>query len=138
MTMKVRFARRLLAVLSIGLAACASGGPGSGEPGAAAGDVGAAAASDQITIEVQNDVVPGTTVVLWIVPETGSRRRLGSLEPNARQTLRYTPAARDMDHHLVAEKSGGGEESSNRFSLVGVSGLSWTVSNPNVTLTRVP
>ncbi|MGH7574311.1 MAG: hypothetical protein ACREM1_04165 [Longimicrobiales bacterium] len=139
MTKRVRFGRGLFAVLSISMVACASGGSGGGgEPDAAAGAAGAEAATNEITIEVQNDVVPGAAVVLWIVPETGSRRRLGSIESNDQQSFRYTPTARDMDHHLVAEKSGGGEESSNRFSLVGVSGLSWQISSPNVALTRVP
>jgi len=130
---KTRLAHsRLLALLSLGLAACASGA------GGRAGEVSADAepTGDQISVQVTNDILPGRTVVVWMVPETGSRRRLGSVSPNARGSFNYLPGARSMDYRLVAEVDGGGRETSLRFTLVGISGIRWDVSDPNVRLVR--
>lgn len=130
---KTRLAHsRLIALLSVGLAACASGA------GGPAGEVSAEAepASDRISIQVTNDLMPGRTVVVWMVPETGSRRRLGSVPPNGRGSFNYLPGIRSMDYRLVAEKDGGGRETSIRFALVGISGVRWQLSDPNVRLVR--
>ena len=118
----------LATALLVGVSGCASGGAGmEGEP---------EASEDQVAVEIRNDLVPGETVVVWMVPETGSRRRLGSLSPNARQTFRYRPTARGMDYQLVAELSGGGEERSQRFTLTGVNTVRWQVSSPTISVGR--
>lgn len=118
--------RRLsVALLTLGLAACATGSAGEAE-------AGAEATGDEIRVEIVNDLVPSASVAVWIVPETGSRRRLGSVTANGRQTFTYLPTVRSMDHRLVADVSGGGTETSQRFSLQGVGTVSWSVSNPNV------
>ncbi len=130
---KTRLAHsHLLALLSLGLAACASGA------GGRAGEVSAEAepTGDQISVQITNDIVPGRTVVVWIVPETGGRRRLGSVPPNGRGSFNYLPGARSMDYRLVAEVDGGGRETSYRFALVGVSGVRWELRDPNVKLVR--
>lgn len=130
---KTRLAHsRLLTLLSLGLAACASGaGGGAGEVSAEAEPTG-----DQISIQVTNDLMPGRTVVVWMIPETGSRRRLGSVPPNGLGSFNYLPGIRSMDYRLVAEKDGGGRETSTQFALVGVSGVRWNLSDPNVRLVR--
>ncbi len=130
---KIPLGRSLfLALLSLGLAACASTGGGAG------GEVeeGVEATGDQISVQVTNDRVPGRTVVVWMVPQTGSRRRLGSVPPNATRNFKFSPRARDIDHRLVAEIEAGGSMTSDPFTLVGVSGVSWTLSNPRVRLGR--
>lgn len=130
---KTRLAHsRLLALLSLGLAACASGA------GGPAGEVSAEAepTGDRISVQVNNDLVPGQTVVVWMVPETGSRRRLGSIPPNGRGRFNYLPGIRSMDYRLVAEIDGGGQETSIRFALVGISGVRWNLRDPNVRLVR--
>ena len=130
---KTRLAHsRLLALLSLGLAACASGA------GGPAGEVSAEAepTGDQISIQVVNDLVPGQTVVVWMVPETGSRRRLGSIPPNGRGSFNYLPGVRSMDHRLVAEVNQRAGETSIRFRLVGISGVQWNLRDPNVRLVR--
>ena len=130
---KTRLAHsRLLALLSLGLAACASGA------GGPAGEVSAEPepTGDRISVQVNNDILPGRTVVVWLVPETGSRRRLGSIPPNGRGSFNYLPGIRSMDYRLVAEKDGGGRETSTQFALVGVSGVRWNLRDPNVTLVR--
>ncbi len=130
---KTRLAHsRLLALLSLGLAACASGAGGRAEEVSAEAEP----TGDQISVQVTNDIVPGQTVVVWMVPETGSRRRLGSIPPNARGSFNYLPGARSMDHRLVAEGDGRGRETSIRFRLVGISGVRWALSDPNVRLVR--
>ncbi len=130
---KTRLAHsRLLALLSLGLAACASGA------GGGAGEVSAEAepTDDQISVQVTNDLVPGRTVVVWMVPETGSRRRLGSISPNARGSFNYLPVARSGEYRLVAEVDGRARETSIQFRLVGVSGVRWNLRDPNVRLER--
>lgn len=120
--------RWLAAILSLGLAACASGGGAAGEdPGGEP-----EAAGDEVTVEIHNDVVPGSTIVVWIVPETGNRQRLGSIPPNGRNTFRYRPVTPSLDHRLVAEVDGASDERSNPFTLVGVSRVRWEVSDRNV------
>ncbi len=130
---KTRLAHsRLLALLSLGLAACASGA------GGPAGEVSAEAepTGDQISVQVTNDVMPGRTVVVWMVPETGSRRRLGSVPPNGRGSFNYLPVARSGEYRLVAEVDGRARETSIQFRLVGVSGVRWNLRDPNVRLVR--
>lgn len=130
---KVPLGRTLsLALLSLSLAACASRGGGvSGEM-----SEGAEATGDRVSVQVTNDIVPGRTVVVWIVPETGSRRRLGTVPPNGTGNFTYFPGARSTDHRLVAELEGGGSETSIGFTLLGVSGVRWDLSNPRVRLVR--
>lgn len=119
----------LVAFLSLGFVACASGG-GSMDEGPAA------AAGEGIPIQVNNDYVPSAQVVVWMVPESGSRRRLGTIPPNGRSNFRYVPTDRSMDHRLSAEVSGGGTEQTNPFTLTGVTEIRWDVSNLNATLIR--
>ncbi|UCC83794.1 MAG: hypothetical protein JSW46_02350 [Gemmatimonadota bacterium] len=132
---KIPLGRSLfVALLSLGLAACASTG------GAAGGEVeeGVEATGDEVTVQVVNDMVPGRTIVVWVetVPQRVSRRRLGSVPPNATRDFKFSPRARDIDHQLTAEIEGGGSETSLPFSLLGVSGVRWALSNPTVSLAR--
>jgi hypothetical protein len=129
---KSRILRKLgLAAAVVALSACASSGTGGG-----AGD--AAAGGDAVAVTVNNDLVPPSTLTVWMVPETGARRRLGSLTPNATQTFNFSPGVRAMEHRLVAESTGGSDVTSNPFVLDAVSGLRWNVSSPNVSIQREP
>lgn len=128
MRKKAVASRCLVAALTLGLAACATAGEGT--------EAEAEVSGDQISVQVTNDVVPSVTAVLWMVPETGSRRRLGSIPPNGRQTFSYLPTDRSLDHRLVAELAGGGRETTLQFSLVGVSGVRWDMSDRNVRVVR--
>lgn len=119
--------RCLVAVLTLGLAACASTGEG---------EDAAEVSANQVSVEVNNDLVPSETVVIWMVPESGIRRRLGDVRPNGQARFAYDPGDRSLDHQLVAEVSGGGRESSRRFTLQGISTVSWNVSSPNVRVAR--
>jgi hypothetical protein len=123
-----RVLRKLvLAAAFTALSACASSGTGGGAGG-----------GDAVAVTVNNDLVPPSTITVWMVPETGARRRLGTLTPNGTQTFNFSPGVRAMEHRLVAETTGGSDVTSNPFVLDAVSGVRWNVSSPNVTTQREP
>lgn len=121
---KSHFARMGMVAAAVLLAACAST-PG-GEEAAGAADPNA------ITVQVTNATVPPTSITIWVQPETGSRRRLGTISPSGQGTFTYVPGVRGMEHRLVAEHVGGGQSSSNPFLLTGVSRVTWQTSSPAV------
>jgi hypothetical protein len=127
-TGKTRMLRSSVVIaLTVALAACASSGTSGGE--------GAGGASgDAVTVRIVNDLVPPATITVWMVPETGARRRLGTVTPNGEETLSFAPGIRSMEHRLVAEATGGSDRTSNPFTLTGVAGLRWNVSSPNVSI----
>lgn len=122
--------RRCLLVGScLAFAACASSGAGGMDESEPAGD--------GITIEVNNDLVPPASITVFIVPETGSRRRLGSVAPGGRESFNYTPMAVGLDHRLVAEVGGGSDAQTNPFILgSAVTRVQWNVSDPNARVFR--
>jgi len=115
-----------------GLAACASSGEG------ATG--GAEPSGDVISIRVTNDMIPPTGIVVWAVPESGSRRRLGPIPPNGRRSFNYSPILRSIQIYLVAVPEGPSsgtmgqqsERQSNTFSVLDVQTVDWSVSQQNV------
>lgn len=130
MTMR-RFLRPGLVAALLVVAACASG---SGE----SGETTQAGARGDVAIDVNNDLIPPASITVFIVPETGSRRRLGSVGPGGRETFSYLPAVASMDHRLVAEVPGQRNSQTIPFTLSGVSGVSWDVSNTTVRTRRAP
>ncbi|MCJ7628964.1 MAG: hypothetical protein MUO50_11335 [Longimicrobiales bacterium] len=114
----------------VGLAACASsagGGTDVAEP-----------AGNGISIQVTNDTP--TNIVVWAVPETGTRRRLGPVSPNGRRSFSYSPQLESMEVYLVAVPEGPAsgtmgqvaERKSNPFRVLGVQTVTWSVSQQNV------
>ena len=83
-----------LMLVIAGLAACAS--PGGNATG------GAEPSGDGISIRVANDIMPPTAIIVWAVPETGSRRRLGSVPPNGRRSFSYSPPLQSIRIVLAA------------------------------------
>ena len=123
----------VLVILAVaGLAACASPGGGGTESVEPTGD--------GISIRVTNDMVPPMSVVVWAVPETGTRVRLGPLPPNGRRTFNYSPTLRSIPVHLLAVPEGPStgtrgqarELMSNTFEVLDVKTVTWTVSQRNV------
>ena len=126
--------RFLIASFCMALTACAgggSGGPGGGGEAAVPG-----ADENRVSVAINNDIMPGTTVTVFMVPEVGSRRRLGSLGSITRRTFTYSVTERNMDYRLVAEVSGARNRQSLPFTLVGVTGVQWAVSTSNARLIR--
>ncbi|HEY8469849.1 MAG TPA: hypothetical protein VIL18_09410 [Longimicrobiales bacterium] len=124
---KTGTARGLVAAgcLALVLAACASGGAGGGA-GAAAGRA--------LTVRVTNDLVPPAQITVWILSEMGSRRRLGAVQPNQKGEFSYVPASRGLEHRLSAEAIDGRNITSDPFTLVGVTAVSW---GPNLRAVRL-
>jgi hypothetical protein len=118
-----------------GLVACASGG-GAGD----GATTGAEPTGDEISIQVTNDISPPTGVVVWVVPENSSRRRLGSVPPNGRRSFNYTPMLQSGQIYLLAVPEGPvsgtmqqpSERKSNLFSVLGVRTVGWSVTQLNV------
>ena len=63
---------------------------------------------DAITIQVQNNTIPGTTVSVSAVSESGGRARLGTVLPGAERTFTYRPGGSGVEYRLVAERTGAG------------------------------
>lgn len=119
-----------LAIASSGASACASGGS------ATAGDTQGAAGGDQVRIVIDNDMIPLSNITVYIVPESGGRRRLGTVAGGQRSTFRYSPTSRTLQFTLLAEVVGENDRSSETFNLVNVTGIEWALSRSNVRLVR--
>lgn len=129
--------RRLLALVAVGvLVACSSGGGGASASPEPSGE--------RVSIRVSNDLIPPTDVVVWVVPETGSRWRLGSVRSNGQQSFNYAPTMRSALHYLLAVVEGPGsgtmqqarEYRSDSFDLEDVRTITWSASRQVVRLTR--
>jgi len=125
-----RIRRALTLAGALAAASCASAGSGS-----PAADT-AQPASDQVTFQVRNDIVPPATITVYIAPETGSRRRLGTIPPNGQDTFSFLPGIRSMEFRLVAEVSGGQNSQSNPFTLEGATRVTWGASTQVVNVIR--
>jgi hypothetical protein len=83
-------------------------------------------------VEVRNDLIPPTSLTIYLVPESGVRRLLGNVGPSQTRVL----AIRDPmpgQHRLMGRTTGGNEIYSNRIN-VGVSDtLRWDLSSNIVT-----
>ena len=108
---------------------CASSG---GAEGAEAGSN----AGSGIPVTVTNAVVPPAAITVWMVPQTGSRRRLGTIQPNQQATFNFTVTSAAIEHTLQADHVGGGQSTSNPFVLSGVTRVTWQTSSPVVNLGR--
>jgi hypothetical protein len=112
-----------LAVVSAG--ACASGGGPAedGEPGA-----------DGFRVQIENDAVPPTALVVWIVPRTGPREMLGTVDPGTNRTFGVEARLAPDRYRLVAETTAGAEIVSRPFTVTDdVSGLTWDLGVNSVT-----
>jgi hypothetical protein len=122
----------LVVAFTLGLSACASGGAGgSGET-----EEAPAAPGDQVSVQVNNDIMPGANITVWIVPQAGSRRRLGTIMPSGQQTFRFSPFMPNQNFRLSADIEGGRGRTSNPFNLMGVREVRWAVSDVNVRVIR--
>lgn len=116
----------LAGVVAFGLSACAS----SSSSGTA--EQGAAMEGEGVELLVINDRTPPAPITVYMVPESGGRQRLGALQPNGRQTFRYSPTAASQEYYLLAEAVGESNTQSERFTLVNVSQLEWATRSRTV------
>ena len=101
-------------LLSVTVAACASTSEGSG--------------LNQIGVEVRNDLVPSSALTIYVVPETGARRLLGSVSPAQTKMLSFQEGSVGQ-YRLMARTTGGREIVSNPIILADVRTLRWTLSS---------
>src|SRR5690606_9688858 len=117
-----RTVRTTVRTLVLGLAAlvataCASGGAATGGSGG-------------LAIRVTHDLVPPASITVWITNEMGSRRRLGTIAPDAQQEFSYSPISQSMEHRLVAEAMDGREVTSDAFVPAGIAVVTWSPRSP--------
>lgn len=87
---------------------------------------------ETIAVTVNNDLLPSTAVTVWMVPETGARRQLGTMAPGAEQTFSFRPSGATGRYRLVAEHVGGGTTSSGLVVLTGLRSIHWDLSSPAI------
>lgn len=121
----LRFA--LMGVVAFGLSACASSSGGATAEGEEGEGVG---------LVVINDASPPAPVTVYIIPETGQRRRLGDLQPNAQQTFRYQPIVPSQQFTILAEAVGESDRRSESFTLIDIAEIEWRTSSRNVRIRR--
>jgi hypothetical protein len=110
-----RFAALLALLLSTALAsACATATQGE------------ASAEGGAQIRVQNNLIPPTSLTVYAVGETGTRRLLGSVNPNSTQTLRFETSAGGQ-YRILARTTAGREILSNPVTVRSGEGIRWDV-----------
>jgi hypothetical protein len=113
----------LLTLAGMLLAACASGGQSSqNESTQATGtDDGQSA-----VIVVENTESPGRSISVDLVSAAGDRRLLGSVGPRRTEAFEV-PLKSGVSYRLVAGLTGGGNVSSERFSMAPGARITWTL-----------
>lgn len=105
----------ILLVGIVALGACATGGMG----GAAEGSTG---------LEVQNNLIPPTALTIYLVPEIGTRRMIGSVQPGATRVVRFDPISASGQYQFVAETTFGRDIVSNPVTFRSGDSIRWDVS----------
>jgi hypothetical protein len=116
-----------MGAVAFSLSACASTSGGT-----TGGTTEQGVEGEGVEFVVINDRTPPAPITVYLVPETGGRRRLGTLQPNGRQTFRHAPAAPSQEFQLVADAVGEGDVESERFTLLDVNQIEWSTSNRTV------
>ena len=117
-----RFAgHALVALLMTALAGCAS--------------TPAGGAANEIAVRVNNNLIPPTSLSVYMVPDVGARRLLGTVPPSSNRTLRFNPVGVGGTYRLVGETVGGTDIASTPFSLTGAGIVNWDVQSRIATVT---
>lgn len=104
----------MLLVLPLLIAACAStreNAPGS-----------------EVSVQVENDLIPPTTLTIYAIPESGARQSLGVVRPSQSQTLTFRPSF-EGQYQFVAETTGGRQIVSNTISLGQGDAAVWNINS---------
>lgn len=118
-----RFLSLLVLPLALALGACASAGGGAMGAGA----------EGAVTVEVQNNLIPPTSLSVYAVSDTGTRRLVGVVQPSATRTLTFDPVAVSGQYYFVAEGTSGDEIRSNPITLGRGDTVRWNLSANLVT-----
>lgn len=91
------------------------------------------AVREGVSIRVNNNVIPPTSLTVYAVSETGSRQILGSVSPSGAKTFSYDPVALSSSRfRLLARTTTGAELVSQPFTLTGTTGLEWEVNTNSI------
>lgn len=110
----------LLVAAALALSACATMGGAGGE-----GDT---------TVEVRNNLIPPTSLSVYVIPEIGARQLVGLVQPGATRTLRYSPTSRGQVR-FRAETTEGREIVSNPLTFSAGATVTWDVNANLATVT---
>lgn len=127
--MRAKLALAPIAALLIA-AACSSGGTLSNGPTVGTPEP----AADQVTVLVNNDLIPPTTLSVWAAPERGARQLLGNATPSSTVTLAFVPTVASSSYRLVARTTAGHDIQSNPVVLAAGDSAVWSVQANTVTV----
>lgn len=103
------------------LGACATGGTG-------------AAGGGSVALEVENNLIPPTSLSVYLLPDAGSRQLIGVVQPGATRVLRFDPIGASGQYRFRAETTEGREIISNPLTISSGTTISWNV-NANLATT---
>lgn len=89
------------------------------------------AGADNVSVEVENNLVPGSPLTVYLVNrETNIRRLVGNVSPGRTVTLRASASGPSGQYVLVGRTAGGRDVVSTPFSLTGSgSSIHWDVQS---------
>lgn len=123
--MRTTIRRPRLAMLLLALLAAAGCASGSGGWRGADTDV---VEEGAVAVTVNNNLVPPATLTIYIVSDTGTRRRLGAVSPSRTETFSFESSIATATYRLVAEVDAGRDIASNPFTLTNTTaGLTWNL-----------
>lgn len=91
---------------------------------------------DQITVRVQNNATPPTSLTVYVLPEGGTPRLLGPVSPGSTQTFFFEPLPA-ATYRLQARTTAGREITSNPVTLTPSNMAIWDVQANAVSLAEV-
>ncbi|MGD2217275.1 MAG: hypothetical protein PVJ64_10970 [Gemmatimonadales bacterium] len=119
--MRTNAFRALLPVALLSLAACATG----------SGDV---SPSEEVTVTVENNLHPRTTLTVRIITPTGLSQLLGSVPAGGTETLRYRGRIYYDAYQLVAKTQDGQDIPSLPFNIFPGARVSWSLSHNSISV----
>jgi len=81
--------------------------------------------TSEVTVVVNNDLMPSSAVSIWIIPQSSRQILIGSVGPGQRAELEFRPQRSVIGYRLRARASGGKEVISNNFSVYDGARVHW-------------
>lgn len=118
----------VLSLAAILAAGCASGGQGGRvdfDPDAGAADTTQVSEDESIRIEVTNHISPPSSVVVYVLQNTGARQRLGRVQPGRTGSFEYRPQTEARRIRLLARTNQGEIFRSRAFTVSQAGVVRW-------------
>lgn len=81
-----------------------------------------------VSFEVENDLMPPSSLTISLVPQTGARQVLGVVQPSETTVLRFEPRVPAGPYRLVGETTSGTTITSREFVLGNAERVEWDVN----------